>query len=138
VPPVQVPCRPLRIIRLLRNRQANAGFHECLRSLFRATPPTALIVDEVTYFVATMQFLLMRGFKVPTDVSLICTDDDVALSHCDTPAACISWDLHPVIRRMVHWAANASRGKADFAQTLTLAEFIPGGTLGPARERAGS
>ena len=112
--------------------ETNAGFHECLRSLFRATPPTALIVDEVTYFVATMQFLLLQGLRVPADVSLICTDDDVALSHCDPPVACMRWDLRPVIRRIVSWAANVSRGKADFTQTLTPAEFMPGGSVGPA------
>jgi DNA-binding LacI/PurR family transcriptional regulator len=109
--------------------ESNAGFHECLCSLFRATPPTALIVDEVTYFVATMQFLLLHGLKVPTDVSLISTDDDVTLSHCDPPVACLRWDLRPVIRRVVNWAANVSRGKADFTQTLTPAEFVPGGTI---------
>ena len=115
--------------------ETNAGFHACLRSLFRATPPTALIVDEVTYFVATMQFLLREGLRVPAEVSLICTDDDVALSHCDPPVSCMRWDLQPVIRRLVQWAANVSRGKTDFAQTLTPAEFVPGGTVGP-RERS--
>lgn len=109
--------------------ETNAGFHECLRSLFKATPPTALIVDEVTYFVATMQFLLLHGLRVPADVSLISTDDDVALSHCDPPVACMRWDMRPVIRRIVNWAANVSRGKADFTQTLTPAEFVPGGTI---------
>ncbi|HCN28202.1 MAG TPA: hypothetical protein DIT64_05375 [Verrucomicrobiales bacterium] len=109
--------------------ETNAGFHECLRSLFKATPPTALIVDEVTYFVATMQFLLRHGLKVPGDVSLISTDDDVALSHCDPPAACMRWDMRPVIRRIVNWADNVSRGKADLIQTLTPAEFVPGGTI---------
>jgi DNA-binding LacI/PurR family transcriptional regulator len=109
--------------------ETNAGFHACLQSLFKATPPTALIVDEVTYFVATMQFLLLQGLRVPADVSLICTDDDVALSHCDPPVACMTWDMRPVIRRVVGWAANVSRGKADFTQTLTPAEFVPGGTI---------
>lgn len=111
--------------------ETNAGFHECLHSLFHATPPTAMIVDEVTYFVATMQFLLQRGLKVPSDVSIISTDDDVALSHCDPTVACMTWDMRPVIHRIVQWAANVSRGKADFTQTLTPAEFVPGGTIGP-------
>ncbi|MBL9117011.1 MAG: substrate-binding domain-containing protein [Verrucomicrobiaceae bacterium] len=112
--------------------ETNAGFHACLSSLFRATPPTALIVDEVTYFVAAMQFLLREGLKVPADVSLISTDDDVAFSHCDPPVACMRWDMRPVVRRIVQWAANVSRGKPDFAQTLTPAEFVSGGTVGPA------
>jgi DNA-binding LacI/PurR family transcriptional regulator len=111
--------------------ETNAGFQACLRSLFQATPPTALIVDEVSYLVASMQFLLRHGLKVPANVSLISTDDDVALSHCDPPVACMRWDMRPVIRRVVQWAANVSRGRADFTQTLTNAEFIPGGTVGP-------
>ena len=101
----------------------------------KSPPLTALIVDEVTYFVATMQFLLLQGLKVPNDVSLICTDDDVALSHCDPPVACITWDQRPVIRRIVNWAANISRGKVDVQKTLTKASFIPGGTVGPVKSR---
>ena len=116
--------------------ETNAGFHACLRSLFQATPPTALIVDEVTYFVATMQFLLKHRLSVPDEVSIISTDDDVALSRCDPPVACIRWDFRPVVRRIVNWAANVSRGKADLTQTLTPAEFVPGGTVGPASTSA--
>ena len=112
--------------------ETNVGFHQCLRSLFHKTPPTALIVDEVTYFVATMQFLLLHGLRVPADVSLISTDDDVAFSHCDPPAACMRWDMRPVIRRVVNWASNVSRGKTDLVQTLTPAEFVRGGTIGSA------
>ena len=109
--------------------ETNAGFQQCLRSLFRATPPTALIVDEASYFVATMQFLLTRGLRVPADVSLICTDDDLAFSHCHPPIACMTWDLQPVVRRIINWAANVSRGKIDLRQTLTPAKFVPGGTI---------
>jgi DNA-binding LacI/PurR family transcriptional regulator len=109
--------------------ESNVGFHACLRSLFKATPPTAIIVDEVSYLVATMQFLLRHGIKVPADVSLICTDDDHVLSHCDPVASCIRWDFRPVIRRIVNWTSNVSRGKADTTQTLTPAEFVIGGTV---------
>ena len=109
--------------------ETELGFHECLSSLFRSTPPTAMIVDEVAYFVATMQFLLQQGLRVPADVSLISTDEDVSLSRCYPPTSCIRWDLQPVIRRIVNWATNVSRGKADITQTLTPAEFVPGGTI---------
>ena len=34
-------------------------------------------------------------------------------------------------RRIVEWAANVSRGKADLRQTLTPATFVEGGTIGP-------
>lgn len=110
----------------------NAGFHHCLDSLFRVTPPTALIIEEASYFVAVLQFLARRGLRVPRDVSLICTDDDLVFSHCEPPVACIAWDSRPLVRRIVNWASNISRGKPDLRQTLTPATFKPGGTIGPA------
>lgn len=36
-------------------------------------------------------------------------------------------------RRIVKWAENVSCGKQDVSQTLTPAEFVPGGTIGPAQ-----
>jgi hypothetical protein len=37
------------------------------------------------------------------------------------------------MRRVVGWAKNVARGKIDLRETLTLAEFIDGGSVGPAR-----
>ena len=109
------------------------GFQDCLASLFRMTPPTALIVDEADYFIATMQFLLQRGIRVPGDVSLVCTDDDPAFARCHPPISRIAWDSRPIVRRILRWASNVSRGKPDSTQTLCPSSFIPGGTVGKAR-----
>jgi DNA-binding LacI/PurR family transcriptional regulator len=109
--------------------ESNAGFQRCLEALFRITPPTAMIVDEVHYFVATLQFLQRTGLRVPGDVSLICTDDDPAFAACEPPISCITWDTRPLVRRVSNWASNVSRGKTDIRQTQTPATFIPGGTI---------
>lgn len=107
------------------------SFHGCLARLFRHTPPTALIVDEAAFFVATMQFLQSRRLRVPEDVSLICTDGDPHFAWCRPTVAHIHWDSAPVVRRSVLWAANMARGRRDIRQTLTKAEYIDGGTVGP-------
>jgi DNA-binding LacI/PurR family transcriptional regulator len=106
------------------------GFHACLAELFRLTPPTALIVDEVAFFFATQQFLARLPKRVPEDVSLICTDADPHFDWCQPGIAHIRWDSAPVIRRIVSWAANVSGGKEDLRQSVTPAEFVPGGTVG--------
>lgn len=108
------------------------GFHHCLEQLFRVTPPTAVIVDEAPFFTAVMQFCARRGIRVPEDVSLACCDPDPHFSWCKPTITHIRWDSRPVVRRIVKWAANVSRGKQDLRQTETKAEFVDGGTIGRA------
>ncbi len=109
------------------------GFHELLRRLFERTPPTALIIDEAPFFFATRQFLMSRSLRVPADVSLVCADADPYF-HWNKPSiAHIRWDTRPVLRRIVRWADNIARGKVDIRQSLTKAEFVEGGTIGPAK-----
>jgi hypothetical protein len=110
--------------------ETGKGFHACLRELFRVTPPTALIIDEAPFLVATLQFLGRRGLRVPEDVTLVCTDSDPAFAWCEPMIAHIRWDSRPVVQRVVHWAANVSHGRDDRRQTLTKAEFVEGGTVG--------
>jgi DNA-binding LacI/PurR family transcriptional regulator len=107
------------------------GFHACLDSLFRVTPPTALIIDEVPLFAAAQQFLGQRRLRVPQDVSLVCTDADPSFDWCQPPISHIRWDSRPVVRRVVRWVADVGRGKPDLRQTFTPAEFVLGGTIGP-------
>ncbi len=100
-----------------------------LDSLFASSPPTALIVDEIPQLVGTLQYLARKSIRVPEDVSLICTDHSPSLNWCDPPISHIRWDSRPVIRRILRWASNISRGKKDLRQTLTPAEFVYGGTI---------
>ena len=108
------------------------GFQKLLDELFRVTPPTALLVDETHLFSATQQFLARRKLQVPEDVSLVCSDPNPDFTWCEPSIAHIRWDPRPVIRRIVRWAANVSRGKPDVRQSLVPAEFVAGGTIGPA------
>lgn len=108
------------------------GFQALLKSLFRVTPPTALIIGEGLLFVATQQFLAKRGLRVPEQVSLVCTDSDPSFIWCKPTIAHLRWDTDPFVRRIVHWAATVSRGRKDVKQTRTAVEFVPGGTIGPA------
>ena len=108
------------------------GFQALLTSLFRVTPPTALIIGEGTFFAATLQFLARKGLRTPEQVSLICMDPDPSLVWCKPTIAYIRWDPAPVLRRIVQWASAVSKGRSNKIQTLTQSEFIPGGTIGPA------
>lgn len=106
------------------------GFHRCLDSLFKHTPPTALFISEHTMFISARDYLAQKGIIAPRDVSLICDDPDLAFSWCDPPISHISWDSGPIVRRMVRWADKVARGVVDKRQGLALAEFVEGGTIG--------
>ncbi len=108
-----------------------AGFHARLDSLFRVTPPTALIIQEAPHFFAALQFLSWRRLASPGDVSLVCTDHSTEFEWCQPAISHIRWDSRPLIRRIVQWAANVSCGKEDLRQTKSSAQFVEGGTIGP-------
>lgn len=110
-------------------------FHAMLESIFRVTPPTALIIDEAALFVAVMEFCLARRLRVPEDVSLVCTDADPVFSWCRRKVAHIDWNRGPVLRRVFDWADQLSRGKRDWRQAGSVARFVPGDTIGPAPRR---
>lgn len=108
------------------------GFHNLLDSLFQTTPPTALILDEAYQFYAAYHYLASHNLRVPHDVSLVCTDWDPGFIWCQPSVAHMYWDYRPVVRRILRWVNNISRGVDDRRQGFTKAEFIDGGTVGPA------
>lgn len=110
------------------------GLHELLNSLFLVTPPTALILDEAILVIPMLQFLAERGLRVPEDVSLICTDPDPSFLWSRPSIAHIRWESRPIVRRIVNWAANVSRGRSDLRQSHVQAEFIEGGSIGAVME----
>jgi hypothetical protein len=110
-----------------------AGLHARLDALFLMTPPTALILDQAPFFFAALQFLSRRGLMVPEDVSLVCTDGSPDFEWLRPPVSHIRWDSRPLVRRVLKWASNISRGKEDLRQIEVPAEFDSGGTIGPVK-----
>ena len=114
-------------------RDSRESFQACLTSLFQVTPPTALIIQEAILFSAAQQFLARRGLRVPEDVSLVCTDPDPTFTWCEPSIAHIRWRSRPFVRRVIRWADKVSRGKEDLVKSYAKAEFVNGGTVGPAK-----
>lgn len=110
-----------------------AGFYRSLDSLFQHTPPTALFLMEARLYIAAQQHLSRQGIIAPRDVSLISDDPDVAFSWCLPVVSCFHWDTRPVVSRVVRWVENVARGKEDRRQSFVKAEFVEGGTIGPAK-----
>ncbi len=110
------------------------GFKQCLDGLFRVTPPTALILDEAMFLSVAQQHLARRGILAPNHVSLICADPDPSFEWFLPRVAHIRWDAAPVVRRIVLWVGDLAQGKENRRQYGTKAEFVEGGTIGPAAD----
>jgi DNA-binding LacI/PurR family transcriptional regulator len=110
------------------------SFHRCLDSLFRHTPPTALLLSEALLFFATQQHLASKGLATPRDVSLVALDDHPAFAWFEPEVSRIRNDTRRWVPRMVRWAENVANGNKDQRETLIRGEFVVGGTVGPARD----
>jgi len=104
----------------------------CIDSLFRTTPPTAMIIDETFLFTVVQQHLARLGIVAPRDISLVCADPDPTFAWFSPSIAHVHWDSRKVVQRVVRWANNVARGREDLHQHQAKAEFIEGGTIGPA------
>ncbi len=101
-------------------------------SLFQYTPPTAIIVDEPATLMAVLQHLGRLGIRAPEQLSLVCMDDSPVFDWCFPAITHITWDPNSLVKRVVKWADNVSLGKEDRRKTVSNAQLVLGGTIGPA------
>jgi DNA-binding LacI/PurR family transcriptional regulator len=110
------------------------GLNALLESLFRTTPPTALLIDETPKFIAVMQFLARHHIDVPGQVSLISPDFDKELSWCYPSIAHMEWDNAHIVRRVVRWVAAVKKGNPDRETINVPTTFVIGDSIGPAKK----
>jgi len=113
-----------------------AGLHAALDRLFRHTPPTALILGDNLFTVNVLQYLSRHGIVIPDHLSLICSDPDPSFAWSHPTMAHLCWDYRPLVKRILRWADHVAFGRDDREQSLFLAEFLEGGTIGPVAGRA--
>jgi DNA-binding LacI/PurR family transcriptional regulator len=109
------------------------GLSRLLKNLFRTTPPSALVIDQTPHFLASVAFCAREGIRVPEQVSLVSTDCDAILDWCHPPFAHLYWDNERIVRRVVRWVDAVRKGKPDRKTINFPAEFVPGGSIGPAK-----
>ena len=107
------------------------GYSLLLERLFQRTPPTALIIEESSRFIAASQFLARHRIAVPEQVSLVSTDNDGDFNWCYPGIAHMEWDAMFIVRRIVRWVASIQHGKPDRKTINCPAEFVPNGSIGP-------
>jgi len=108
------------------------SFSKCLDALFAHTPPTAMFFSEAQLYVSALHYFSARRIRVPQDVSMICHDTDAAFDWQMPVVSHLRWNTKLLTRHVVRWVRQVSRGKPTRRQNLIKAEFVEGGTIGPA------
>ena len=111
--------------------ETGEGFNQLLESIFKITPPTAIITDEPFQYLAAHHFMVSRGIQIPKHLSLICSDYDPIFKWCMPSVSHITFSNKPLLRRINDWAQNIKNQKTDLRQTILKATFVPGETIGP-------
>lgn len=111
--------------------ETGEGFNQLLESIFKITPPTAIITDEPFQYLAAHHFMVSRGIQIPKHLSLICSDYDPIFKWCMPSVSHITFSNKPLLRRINDWAQNVKNQKTDLRQTILKATFVPGETIGP-------
>lgn len=73
--------------------KTKAEFNAALEQLFKVTPPTALILGDVSQATRVVCFLMRHGLKFPDDVSLIVLDESRELNEYEPPISYIKGNI---------------------------------------------
>jgi len=111
-----------------------AGLQSLLASLFKATPPTALIVVDPTHMLGALSFLKARHLTVPDQVSFAVMYPDATFEWWQPTLAHFRWSEDPFIKHLDRWLNHIAEGKTDVSQRHVEAVFEPGKTTAAARQ----
>jgi len=105
--------------------QDNAdGLRQCLDSLFKYTPPTAILVGDPILYVGVRNYIAERRGLPSRQVTLICSDYDPRFDWCQPAVPHFRWDAGALVRHTMHWVNQLAKGKEDKRQHLVPAELM--------------
>ena len=105
------------------------GLRRLYESLFRLTPPTAVLLwnDELT--VSLLHYAAGSGLRVPRDVSIISLEGPGALRWCNPPVAHFRADMEAQVSEVVRWAESVRHGRPDRTSRSIPSVLERGGTM---------
>lgn len=108
------------------------GAYRALARLFgMEKTPTAVLVSQSAFYLTTIAFLAERGLRVPTEVSLMCRDDDTFLAYLKPAPARYSCNPKTYAKRLLlqlHLCFDGETG--GHAIHRIEPKFLSGASLG--------
>lgn len=100
------------------------GLRECLDSLFKVTPPSALLILDPILYLAVKNYLADQRGGTFREIALICTAYDPSFDWCVPPAPHFRWDHGLIAKRVSSWVNNVANGRQDTNKKLIKAKFV--------------
>lgn len=101
------------------------GFEKLLKSLFKLTPPTAMIVADARQVVAIHSFLSSRGLS-SKELALIVMHPEWPLDWMKPRPGYFKIAYDEYVTRAIQWTDACARGHTDHTHTPIEAKFVPG------------
>ena len=106
-------------------------YHDLLDRLFRHTPPTCLVLDDLSHYLAASSFLQQRRLRTPSDVSIILlTQDPLLADILPSIAHNIRYDPNGLARAFATLREQMN-GLRSHEQVVLSARWVPGDSLAP-------
>lgn len=100
--------------------KTRADFQVALGNLFNLTPPTALILGDVSHVPRVVSFLMKRGLKCPDDVSLMVLDEAAELQEYDPPISYMKKPNAKLVKATLNAVRKLLTVKAEQKEELTI------------------
>jgi DNA-binding LacI/PurR family transcriptional regulator len=105
------------------------GFNRCLDSLFKVTPPDAILVDEITLYGILQHYLVHKRGAEHRRVIRICMEYHPIFEWYRPSVPHLYWNSSKIVQRIVRWVSHVAKGQEDVKQTRYSAKFVEGGAL---------
>lgn len=106
-----------------------SGLRQCLESLFKITPPTAIFIDNWKLHYAVQNFLNHQRGAAYRRVACISTDYHPSFKWCDPKISYLHWNSLDLCRLVMAWVGKMAKGKPEIRKRSVPAEFVEGQDL---------
>lgn len=114
--------------------QTPAGLEQLLSSMFRVTPPTAMLFVNPAACVAALAFIVRKGLSIPGDISVLSMTAGPVFDLLPQRLAHFQWPIDGHVNRMVRWVERMAMGEKDTEKMTFSTTFHAAETIGPARK----
>jgi DNA-binding LacI/PurR family transcriptional regulator len=100
-----------------------------LKNLFRYTPPSCIILWDLSHYLAASSFFLREGLRIPDDISVILLSQNPLFCNIVPSVAHFALNPYDVANQIFHTLQKQMDGLESHEQTNLIPTWIPGDSL---------